>query len=277
MINQESWSLFALFAGPALMFMVLFRRSWTDGELVRAAIAGGCAGVLATIPVKFFAYPALGRWMGIDLRELVTGNETLWLKAGACFGIIAPIEEVGKWLAAIGGILLLGLERRGPAIFLAFAAAGLGFSLAENFDYLSQYGAHVLWIRGTVSSSGHIVFSALAGMGAALALPVARSRSPYEIMRGYGRMMAMLFFAIALHGCFNMAAFSFEPFQIVPLLLLTLLAGVVALREGWVHLLLRDAGATPMDWTCSGCGLEKHGGERFCPVCGARVIARGGE
>lgn len=273
-MNNEAWGPFALLVGPALVFLVLFRRSWSDGELLRAALAGCCAGVLATVPVKFFAYPALGRWLGLDLRQLVTGDESLWLKAGACFGIIAPVEEVGKWLGAIGGIMLLGLERRGPAIFLAFAAAGLGFSLAENLDYHLQYGSGVLLVRGVISSSGHIVFSSLAGMGAALALPVAKSLSSYEIMRGYGRMIFMLFFAITLHGCFNLAVFTFEPIHILPLLFLTLMAAIAALREGWVHLLLRDAGAMPMDWTCPGCGLEKHGGERFCPTCGTRVAAR---
>ncbi|MFZ2957893.1 MAG: PrsW family glutamic-type intramembrane protease [Candidatus Ozemobacteraceae bacterium] len=274
-MNFESSGLFLLLILPALVFIFALRQSWRDGELQAAGLAGCCAGALAMVPVKFVAYPMISQLLGDDLRGLASGSDGFFLKLVACLGLVGPIEETAKWCAAVGVILLLGLERRSAAIFLSAVSAGVGFSLVENLDYLSAFGSEVLLARSLFSTGGHVLFAGIAGIGAAIALPLARDSRCRAAAHGYGRMIAALFVAALLHGIFNLIAFGLSAGKSLPSLVLFLLAGLMILREGWVRILVFDAaGAESLAWECSECGLNRSGSERFCPDCGSRVVAR---
>ncbi|MBF0499899.1 MAG: PrsW family intramembrane metalloprotease [Candidatus Riflebacteria bacterium] len=274
-MNTDSVGSFLLLILPAAVFALIFHRSWRDGELHAAALAGCCAGALATVPVKFFAYPMISQLLGDDLSNLAAGGGGFPMKVASCIGLIGPIEETAKWCAAVGAVLLLKLECRAAAVFLAATGAGVGFSVVENLDYLSAYGPEVLFARSLFSTCGHVLFAGVAGFGTAIALSSARSSGRRLAVRGYTGMIAALFLAAFLHGMFNLIAFGLSIERSLPSLAFCLIAGLILLREGWIRVLVFDANsAVSLSWECAGCGLRSVGVERFCPECGGRVSVR---
>jgi RsiW-degrading membrane proteinase PrsW (M82 family) len=252
-------------------FMVLFRNSWRDRELVLAALLGGLTGAAATLPVKFLAYPIINRLLEVDLRKLIIGADSLVVKVAACLGVIGPVEEAAKFLGVILALSIAGLLLRPAAIFMAAVSVGVGFSVAENLDYYHLFGPEVLFVRVMISSTGHAVFAGIFGLAGAQAIPRAhlggRRKAGYEFLT----MMAGLALAALAHGAFNAVAFSLGPDASIPLLATVLLLGVTILYGFWIRVLRLDVPAVPFTWNCPGCGTRRFGRERFCPACGSRV------
>lgn len=255
-----------------MVYGLVFHRSWSDEQLLIAGLAGFIGGALSTILVKFLAYPMVHFLLGIQLRTLILGASSFGVKAAACLGIIGPIEETCKLLAVVGTVSLFGLQTRATAIFLTAVAVGIGFSMVENLDYFELYGFGVFALREVVSSTGHAIFSGIAGLGAAQALPLARSKKRMGALRGFLILLSGLLTASILHGSFNLVAFGLSSETSVPTLMITMFFGMTVLRSLWTRALVLDIPTTPIHWHCPQCETRRYGIERFCNACGARVL-----
>jgi RsiW-degrading membrane proteinase PrsW (M82 family) len=114
------------------------------------------------------------------------------------FGVVAPVEEVLKFVAAW---LAVGRhpEYDEPVDGVVYmAAAGLGFSTAENVYYISALGPTELAARGVFSCFLHASCSGLVGYW----WSEVRWRR-----RGHVAMVSALAAAILAHGLFDLVAF----------------------------------------------------------------------
>lgn len=136
------------------------------------------------------------------------------------------IEESAKALALLVafGIAYLVARGRGTLEFAGVmdgiiygSAVGFGFSLAEDFLYLAQFGPEVFITRRFFGGFGHAAFSALVGVGIGLA--------PW-VRPGFLKLalpVLGLSAAILLHALFNLTAVLFGALAYVLLFVVILL------------------------------------------------------
>jgi RsiW-degrading membrane proteinase PrsW (M82 family) len=270
-LTDSVWAVFLLHFSPLLVFGVLFRRAWQDRELLHAALVGFIGGACSTLLVKYLAYPTVHLFLGIDLRTLIAGAESFWVRFFACVGVVGPIEETAKILGMMLGIFWLRLQRRPAAIFLAAITSGIGFAVVENLDYYEAFGMSILVMRQFVSATGHAVFSGIFGVAATWAIPLIQSHERKKVGHSFFMFLTGLFLAAFLHGIFNVAAFHLASDISIPTLFISLLFGIVILNVLWTHVLVMDTAAEPYLWGCAGCGERGLSTGRFCLKCGTRV------
>jgi RsiW-degrading membrane proteinase PrsW (M82 family) len=179
--------------------------------------------------------------------------------AGVMFLIVGPVEELSKFLAV----------RLWPARSLHFdepldglvfaAAASLGFASAENVSYAMQYGPEVMFVRGPLSTLGHLVFGSF--WGAALARRQIESANRRLVPGG-------LVQAAAGHGAFNF--FLVTGYWWVSVLIVLLGAVRVSRLFKWGQQVspFRLRRNVPVR-ACLACGQPFRLGARFCPSCGS--------
>ena len=261
-----------LTALPIGLFILLFRSALADPALREASLAGGVAGALAILPIKFALYPAFQMALGIDLRSLLADSEDFWMRFCVAVILVGGLEETMKLGAALAGVGWMGSLRRSTAIFMAALAAGIGFAAIESIDYISMFGADVLLTRIPVSTTGHVLFSGIAGWAAAVALcGQPDTGEGAATWRGYGLFLAGLLVSAVLHGGFNMIAMQTVASTSIPMLTAMLLPGIALLREGWTRILILDRAQRRCDDPCVFCGaLPADSFGRFCAGCGAR-------
>lgn len=121
---------------------------------------------------------------------------------------VAPIgEEPAKMIGLIVLALFVpaALRTKKDGLLLG-ALAGLGFTFLENFEYVLG-GADIL-LRTFICSPGHIIWSAIVGMGVVLAawkISEAKSSSLSENAKKFLSIDVLTFLAIAmvLHGLYD--------------------------------------------------------------------------
>jgi hypothetical protein len=121
---------------------------------------------------------------------------------------VAPIgEEPAKMIGLIILALFVpaALRTKRDGLILG-ALAGLGFTFLENFEYVLG-GANVL-LRTFICSPGHIMWSAIVGMGVVLAawkIAEAKSNNLSENVKKFLSIDVLTFLAIAmiLHGLYD--------------------------------------------------------------------------
>ena len=270
-MNMEAGGLLLALSIPWVLFLLGFRKSWSDRDLLKAALSGFVGGALVVLPLKFLVYPLIQFLLGIDLRILIAESQELTVQVAGCMGIVGPIEETAKLVTVLSGLAWMGLINRPAAVFLGALAGGLGFALLENLDYYSLVGWQVFVMREILCTAGHLGFSGLVGFGAAQALTVHGMRGFRGLVRGFSWLLGFLAIGSALHGLYDVMTFRLTQENAFWLLGCGVLFCLVILRELWTRILVLDLLPERLSWACPGCGNRKAGRERFCPSCGKRV------
>lgn len=198
-MNLRSWTAFVLSMAPAVVLLLYLKtrfesRSVNLGNLgVKAILAGALAGLFAhtgfTIMEQVFGQPELGRLHLIP-------DDFLGVYV---FGVVAPVEEVFKLLAAFAvGVVRTRPGRVGDVgTVMATGVVGLGFALYENYQYAILNGAPT--VPGLVTLPfAHLLFGCLVGVGIAHA-------SRYDGLKRLGIVLGALIVVILIHGAFDRA------------------------------------------------------------------------
>ncbi len=145
----------------------------------------------------FFAvFPAILIELGLRMLLGLTGYATTIYEAiGSAWFIAGAVEEVIKFSVVLF-VIYFNKEFDEPVDGIVYAsAAAVGFASLENFFYMLRFGAHVIVLRGPLSTLGHIVFSTLWGYG------LGRGKFHPRIAKKlalYGLLLAAL-----AHGAYN--------------------------------------------------------------------------
>lgn len=253
---------------PIIVFIILFRNSWSDFQLCTSACAGFILGIVGIGFVKFLIYPVLAAIIGEEIREFIILSGNPMTKMIACIFLTGCTEELVKFISGILGVLPAGGNYRSTTIVISFIAASLGFSTIENLDYINIFGDGVLWGRIIVSSTGHAIFSGITAVFTAYAM----CREGRSIMRTGGALLSGFILASSLHGVFNFVIFEFSAISALPIIgSFFVLAGIL-LYEGWIKALIWDSPTVHSPVICPLCLGENTRAGRFCAICGARVI-----
>jgi RsiW-degrading membrane proteinase PrsW (M82 family) len=196
-MSLRAWSAFVLSMAPAVVLLLYMRARFEHrmpalGNLaVKAILVGALAGLFAhtgfTIMEQVFGQTEIGRLHLIP-------DDFLGVYV---FGVVAPVEEVFKCLAAFAvGVVRTrpgGLGDRGTV--LATGVVGLGFALYENYQYAVLHGAPT--IPGLVTLPiAHLLFGCLLGVGIAHA-------SYFTGLKRVGVVFIALIVVVLIHGAFD--------------------------------------------------------------------------
>jgi protease PrsW len=168
-------ALFAIALAPALFWFWFFARRDRNPEpawLLLRTFAWGMAMVLPAVLLESAIEGAFGMM--------------------AVFLLVGLIEEGCKFLAALSVVKRQEFDEPIDGLIYATAAA-LGFATLENVLYLMNHGAGLIFVRGSISTLGHILFAGTWGY----AMSLKRfSGGRYLLRRGW--LLAAL-----LHTIFN--------------------------------------------------------------------------
>ena len=196
--------------------------------LVRAFLWGAGPAVLIALIVNS---------VGIEIVDASFGSEVGEIYGGS---VSAPIVEEGAKAAALFGVYRWRRsELDGVLDGIVYAAmVGLGFSTIENVLYYGEelvtgeVGVGVVFImRGVASPFAHPVFTAMTGIGLALA-----ATSPRGVRRWLAPL-AGLIAAVLLHSAWNTSAIDDTAFVLTfigvmfPVFVALIVVGVVAQRR----------------------------------------------
>lgn len=184
--------------GPGLLWLYAFYRlDEHEPEPVRLLLRTFALGGLVLSPAVALEAWLLPRVLGQSGPIWLAGLDTSELALGL-FAVVAPVEELLKFGAAW---LAVGRhpEYDEPVDGVVYmAAAGLGFSTAENLYYLSTLGPSQLAARGVFSCFLHASCSGLVGYW--------WSEVRWK-RRGPVALVSALAAAILAHGMFDLVAF----------------------------------------------------------------------
>ncbi len=246
MITLRAWTAFVLSLAPAALLLVYLRNRLCGPDTrpgsvdVHALLHGGLAGLVAWVVFSVLEGP-LGM---VELGRL--GSLSPELSAAYSFGIVGPVEETLKVIAAItagatgpmfagrlgGGARQLALcaaDRARPLV--ATAEAGLGFSLYENYAFAVQSGSPP-GPRLVTLPLVHLLFGLI--VGAALV------RSPGRPMPGLPRLLGALALVSALHGAYDFVLFERD---VPKLLVAPVMAGIALVAWAGTRRALREPDA----------------------------------
>jgi RsiW-degrading membrane proteinase PrsW (M82 family) len=210
---------------PALIAMALVdrldRKRPEPAGTRRLAAFLGMVSIIPAIVLELY----VGKTLGANVEPQMTYQGS----AFHAFVIAAAIEEACKF-----ALVYLFIWRK-PEFdermdgIVYFARAGLGFALVENIGYLlmqpSLSGQLVTWIlRAVLAVPGHAIWSGIMGVFAA--------RRRFD-KKGLGLFGGYLL-AVALHGLYDLAAFSqaplnFEGHKTAAMLMMPALVGITIL------------------------------------------------
>jgi RsiW-degrading membrane proteinase PrsW (M82 family) len=207
----------ALLPGLAWLFY-FYRLDRFDREpagLLLGTFAMGGLALLVAAPIecglkaRFFDGAPLD---GLDART----------KVAFLFGVVAPIEEALKILAAWAWV------RRSPDFdepmdgVLYAAAAALGFATAENLAFMASFGPQVVLGRGMLSCFLHASCSGVIGF--------AWSEVRFKGAPGF-RFVFAFAVAVLLHGIFDLIALQDSTTAFAGLLAVLVIADVFLSRR----------------------------------------------
>lgn len=186
---------------------------------------------------------------------------TIGAFAAAMFFVVGPVEETSKFLAVRLHAFRTPYLQEPLDGMMYGAAASLGFASAENILYASTFGPEVILVRGPLSTLAHLVFGSL------WAVTLTRPGGTGAHTRL--RTLAGLAMAAALHGMFNV--FAFSPWGIAPAVLLVALGIVFVVRSFRLSRIRSrfHLGRNVPELSCNVCGARYRLGDSYCPGCGA--------
>ncbi|WP_189007154.1 PrsW family intramembrane metalloprotease [Deinococcus roseus] len=115
------------------------------------------------------------------------------LKGIALYVVIAVLEELLKFFATRTVVKEKDFDEFIDGLIYSMTAA-LGFALMENIFYGASFGLEVLLVRGLITMSSHVLFTA--PWGFALGYQRMNNRNKYAVPLGLG-------IGIVLHSIFN--------------------------------------------------------------------------
>lgn len=243
---------------PGFLWLWVFSRGRSyRGAPLKMLLITFLLGMLSTVPV-IIIYSFI---LDVDVEELAVAD--LATVAVAMFFIVGPVEETSKFLAVRIGVYRTR-HLREPLDGLIFgAAASLGFATAENIGYALAFGPEVMIVRGPISTVGHVVF------GSIWALSL-NPQAPSGRRKVIG--VAALVVAAALHGTFNVLAFS--GWGVLPAFGLVIVGVIVVIRmfrrvksNSTYH--LRRNVPLPV---CPVCTTAYRSDDHFCHGCGTSTV-----
>lgn len=141
------------------------------------------------------------------------GVENVRSSLGALF-VIGPVEEVAKLIALFSSYFIFRKELNEPTDGLIYmSCVALGFSLIENYFYGTKTpdSSYLVLTRVLICTPAHILFSGFMGLAFYVLL---------KTKTGLGLLTFSVFYASALHGTWDLFAFSFSSLLIFLLILI---------------------------------------------------------
>lgn len=180
---------FALAFAPGIFWLWFFyRQDKYEPEPLLWIVKVFALGMLAVVPVSMLEYAVSHFFSRLPLHGLL-------LVFLLSFLVIAPIEEIAKFLVVrLGVFKTVEFNEVTDGIIYA-AAAALGFASLENFFYIIEYGAKVIIIRAPLATLGHVLFSGMWGYNLAWA--------KFHPAEGKRLVLKGLLLAILLHGVYD--------------------------------------------------------------------------
>tara|TARA_B100000029_G_C17537980_1_gene945597 strand:+ start:775 stop:1506 length:732 start_codon:yes stop_codon:yes gene_type:complete len=210
----QNWSAFVLSLTPVLLILLYIQQRIRkrSGDLrtieTRSVLFGGLAALGAEISFGVLTNAASMTELN-RLDQMPTGTTMVYI-----FGIVAPIEEVCKLLAAVAaGVVWSRPQGKGTvATIWATGFVGLGFAMYENYSLGVRFGVLTgpeLLTRPIV----HLLLGFVMGIGLAHA-------SYLRPMRRFGNIILTLVLVSTLHGLYNWVVYDPNlPGLLVPLVL----------------------------------------------------------
>lgn len=144
-------------------------------------------GAAVTVPAIYFEKSVIPMVGDIERDPVLT-----FLMA---FGVIAPVEEIVKWLALIFGAFAWRFFNE-PFDGIVYAVMiSMGFATVENVFYVGIFGHETALLRAFTAVPAHLVFAVSVGYYAGLAKFDPQGRN-HLLLRG-------LLVAILLHGTYD--------------------------------------------------------------------------
>lgn len=251
---------------PLVVFYLMFKKHWVDGDLRRSFICGLFAGLVAIVVTRL-VYVPVEILLGTDLRSFISGPRSWWVTLLTSVGIIGFVEESLKAAGSLVAIYQVEDMRRPAVVFMGFAGCALSFSLLENVQYYIVFGPTVVIPRIVISSTAHLFFASLCALISGAALSRRKAASVVSI-----RILAGISLAALVHGLFDFFVFHFD-IQALSGIVVSLIALFwLGIYEAWIAVLKIDVPEDAKLTTCSSCGAFSLDRVRFCGFCGARVL-----
>ncbi len=214
-------------------------------------------GGLVTLPVGLI----YGFILDLELEDIATADFAT--VATAMFFIVGPVEEVSKFLAVRIGVYNTRHLNEPLDGLIYGAAASLGFATAENIGYALLFGPEVMIVRGPVSTVAHVIFGSIWALSLNPQAPAGRQNVI---------MLIALAGAAALHGAFNVLAFSvwgiFPAFGLVAVGAILVRRQFRRVRSGSTYHLRRNM---PLN-VCPVCTTAYRQQDNFCTGCGTATF-----
>jgi RsiW-degrading membrane proteinase PrsW (M82 family) len=244
--------------GVSLCLYVYYRDAYERENpfTVARVYALGMAAVAPAILIETWLVPAAG-------HSSDAGTVPLAL---SIFLVIAPVEELAKFLVVRGGVYR-SREFNEPMDGLVYStAAAMGFASVENLLYLIRYGTDAAPVRALLAVPGHLFFSGLWGYHLGLA-----KFSP----RPGGRVAAALVMSILLHGGYDFLVASQVGLALLAVpLMMFMAAGFLREIDSALERSPMRSEASPASEAidrmvgCPGCGAPTTAGVELCQHCG---------
>ncbi len=225
----QNWSAFVLSLMPVLLILLYIQQRIRkrSGDLrtieTRSVLFGGLAALGAETGFGILTYAASMTDLN-QLDQMPTGTTVVYI-----FGVVAPLEEVCKLLAAVAaGVVWSRPGGRGTvATIWATGFVGLGFAMYENYSLGVRFGMLTgpeLLTRPIV----HLLLGFVMGIGLAHA-------SYLRPMRRLWNIVLTLIVVSTIHGLYNWVVYDPK----LPGLLISLVLGICILIT-WLGLRFFD-------------------------------------
>lgn len=170
-----------------LICWIVYRADRYEREAIGPLVWCFGLGAAATFPAMQFEQRIIPMVGDIERDPVLT-----FLMA---FGAIAPVEEVVKWLALIGGAFIWHFFDE-PFDGIVYAVmVSMGFATVENVCYIDSFGGNTALLRAFTAVPAHLVFAIAVGYYAGLAKFNPADRR-HLLFRG-------LLVGIILHGVYD--------------------------------------------------------------------------
>lgn len=194
---------------PAPFYVLVF--VWLDRfdpEPAWALVGAFMWGSLFSLLVSYI----LNSMFGLAASRVASGEA-----ANTIAAILSapPVEEGSKGLGLLLILIFLRREFDGVVDGLVYAGMiALGFATVENVLYYGrafgqagvQGAIHSFFLRGVLSPFAHAMFTSLTGIGCGI------SRESHKPALKFGMPVVGLFFAMSLHGTWNLVASFLDPY-----------------------------------------------------------------
>lgn len=183
-----NWLLLVLAVLPGILISyAIVRADRYEREPLVGLVMSFAAGGLATLPAI-----TVERWA---LQVLGYPPATAWDTALLSFGVLAPLEELSKWMV-LALIVFPSRAFNEPMDGIVYAVLiAMGFASVENVLYADRLGLQVLLLRLFTAVPAHLVFGIVQGYYAGMRYA--------QKARAIPRLLQGLLIAVLLHGLYD--------------------------------------------------------------------------